>query len=135
MPFSLLARLLPLCLLAACLTESWELQEHIDEGTVCASRVDGDAAEFMVVVPGCMSSSCTQNFVGECAASFDGAEILLTSDISWETNVSPRASCTDDCGFPMATCTLDGLPDGTYTVLFGEETLTIELPGEPCQPF
>jgi hypothetical protein len=135
MSLSDLATVLPLVLLAACLTETWELQEHIDEGSVCASRIDTDTTEFMVVVPGCMSSTCTQNFVGACTASFDGTEIVLTSDISWEVNVSPRASCTDDCGIPFATCTLEGLPDGTYTVQFGDETLTVELPGEPCEPY
>lgn len=109
--------------------DEWVPREHIDDGQVCWSGAAG-SLELTVVVQDCMSSSCSRGFQGACAASVDGSTIMLTSDISWEDNVGENIPCTDDCGIPMATCTLEGVADGTYTIAFGAQSLTIDLPSD-----
>lgn len=114
----------------------WELQEHVDDGDLCASGGGVDPVAISVTVQDCMSSSCSRAFVGECSATLSGSVITVTSDISWEDNVAPNATCTDDCGIPMASCELTGVPDGTYTVMLGAQSLTVVLPStDACSPF
>ncbi|MEQ1570718.1 MAG: hypothetical protein ABMA64_34130 [Myxococcota bacterium] len=122
--------------LAGCpVSEDWRLQSYVDEGEVCVTG-GGGTAEFLVTVQECMSSSCSRAFAGSCEATFDGAAVTLTSDLSWEDDFTPGAECTDDCGIPSTTCTIADLPDGTWDVAFGGQTLTITLPAtEPCSPF
>jgi hypothetical protein len=116
--------------------EEWALQEHVDAGEVCLGVDDAGDLTAMVRVQECMSSSCSRDYVSSCALSFDGTSLTLQSDISWEDNISPDAMCTDDCGIPLAECTLADLPDGTYEVAFGAETLTLVWPlTEPCSVF
>jgi hypothetical protein len=84
--------------------------------------------EVQVVVNDCLSSSCSRDLVAVCSATVSGAAITLTSDISWEENVGEGVPCTDDCGFPLATCAIEGLADGSYTVTFGAQTLDLTVP-------
>jgi hypothetical protein len=113
--------------------EDWQLQSYVDAGTVCFEDRGADVAVW--VDPGeCLSSSCSRAFQGSCTATVTDTTITLTSDISWEQNVAPGATCTDDCGSTAAQCTLPALADGTYTVTFGAEQLELVVPiaTDPC---
>lgn len=107
--------------------ESWQPVVRVDEGGVCFAPGDG-GVDVLVVLSDCLSSSCSRNLQGACEATVDGASITLTSNISWEENVSPEAECTADCGVPTANCTIEGLADGTYSVVYGEQTLELVVP-------
>ncbi len=115
---------------------SWEPVSYIDEGDVCFGTVDADAdSTVSVVVQDCMSSSCSRAFQGACTAAVAGTEITLTSDISWE-DATGNIDCTDDCGIPATSCTLEGLAEGTYNVTFGTESLTLAVPSsEDCDHY
>jgi len=120
-----------LLLLGGCPDEEekeWEAISYIDEGMVCWEAADG-VIELQVVVQDCMSSSCSQNFASSCEATVDGATLTLTSEMTWENDVSSDAACTDDCGIPMASCELADVADGTYTLDFDGETYVIDVPG------
>ncbi|MEQ1505555.1 MAG: hypothetical protein ABMB14_25200 [Myxococcota bacterium] len=116
--------------------EDWQLQSHVDEGTVCVDD-QGTEIAIHVTLADCMSSSCSRAFSGSCeAALIDDATITLTSTLSWEQNVASGAECTDDCGIPEATCTLPAVPEGSYTIQFGGDAIEITVPAtEPCSPF
>jgi hypothetical protein len=131
---------LPL-LLAACTgtatgNDDWQPVSYVDEGEVCFESSGVDLVAY-VTAPDCLSSSCSRAFEGSCTLTMDDPSTLtLTSDIRWEQNVGERVACTDDCGIPRVSCTLPSLPDGTYTVAFGSQTLDLTFPAtEPCDPF
>lgn len=111
----------------------WEEVSYIDEGTVCL-EVSGADVTVTVTAPDCLSSSCSRNLEGTCEATVDGTTITVTSEITWEQAVeSPRLGCTDDCGAPIATCTIPGgLPDGDYTVEIGGTQQEVTLPDAEC---
>ena len=131
--------LAPAMILAACggvpePGSDWQPVSHVDVGDVCF-EADGDDITVRVVVEDCMSSGCARDFVGDCAATVDGTDITLTSSMEWETYVGDMA-CPADCGVPMVECTVSGLADGSYTVSFGTETLSLEIPVvESCSIF
>jgi hypothetical protein len=113
--------------------EDWQPVSYADAGDVCFSQAGSDV-QITVTVSECMSSSCTRNFEGTCSATSTGSDVALTSDVHWEENVG-AGTCTADCGIPMATCTLSGLADGTYTVTFGDQTFDLTVPAtDDCGP-
>ena len=112
----------------------WEQVSYIDEGRVCL-RADGEDVLVTVVAPDCLSSSCSRDLDGSCEATVKGGTITVSSEITWEqaVYVGPGGGCTDDCGAPLVECTIEGgLADGTYDVVIGEETTTVDLPDEGC---
>jgi len=121
-------------LLTACTEEEeapptdWVEVSYVDEGQVCHDAVDG-VLTLTVAVQECLSSSCSRDLVTSCEATLDGTTLTLTSDIHWEDNMADGATCTDDCGLPAATCELENVPDGTYTLDFDGQSYTIEVPG------
>jgi hypothetical protein len=131
-----------LTLLAACGGEApedtdtvtWGEVSHVDDGTVCFGTVDIDTVSTLTVTASdCLSSSCTDNVEGSCAATVDGTDITLTSDLRWDEVTGGSVACTDDCGTAVTRCELEALPEGTYTVSFGSQTLTLDVPqAEDC---
>jgi len=103
----------------------WETVTFVDEGTVCFGV---EPSRLTVRAPDCLSSSCSRNVRGECTARLDGTALTVTSEISWEDNRGPLASCTEDCGSAEVQCDYPTLADGTYTVHFGGEQLPLEMP-------
>lgn len=108
--------------------DDWQPQVYVDEGDVCF-LAGGDGVDVLVRIPECLSSSCSRDFVGTCSVAVDGNTITLQSDISWEQNVGD-VTCTDDCGSPDASCVITGLGDGTYEVIFGDQTIPLTVPVE-----
>lgn len=130
--------------LSACILPKTEETTFDDEGEACLVRADSqpyedvsvtltpdDNLSIMVFFPvGCLSSSCSDIERAECEASVDGTTIEVTSSGLLVRDTAPRA-CTDDCGIMTATCSLPDLQEGTYTIVHGDETKEVELPGEP----
>ena len=116
---------------------TWGEVIYVDEGDACFGDVDTDTESTInIVVNDCMSSSCTENFQGSCTATVEGTEITLTSDIHWDEVTGGNIGCTGDCGIPTASCTLEGLADGTYTVTYGSQSLTLTVPNvEDCSTY
>lgn len=120
--------LLPL-LLSACPLESWSDETRTDVGTVCVEgEADGTATVF-VDSQECMSSSCSRNSTGTCAATLDGSTVTVTSTFTWE-QATGGVPCTDDCGFLGTTCEVGPLPAGEYTIVHGSDTVTVTIPTE-----
>lgn len=65
----------------------------------------------------CLSSSCSRNAEAAVSAAAEGDTIAI-------------GGCTDDCGFLGAESELGALAEGSYTVTFGEQSLTLTIPGE-----
>jgi hypothetical protein len=113
--------------------DDWQPVTYVDEGELCFEQRDSDVA-IRVDPQECLSSSCSRAFEGSCTASLQDNTITVSSDIAWEENVG-NVSCTDDCGSTAVECTLPALADGTYTVIFGDQQIELQVPiTEPCQP-
>jgi hypothetical protein len=125
---------------AGCPSPVAETTTFEDEGEVCvrdSEEWNGEAdvpADQMLYVhvhfPTCISSSCDEVVEATCSASRDGQTIEVTSfGESRRTGIS----CTDDCGYMVATCELGELAAGTYTVVHGGEESTVEVPSAQDQ--
>jgi hypothetical protein len=105
----------------------WETVTFVDEGDLCFEQ-RGPSVAVSVTAPDCLSSSCSRDLDGSCTSQLDGTTIVLTSEISWEDDEAKFAQCTSDCGAPTIECDLGELPDGTYTVVHGEEQVSLVVP-------
>ncbi len=123
--------LLFLTLLAGCPSVNTPGTETItttDQGSVCLEAPTADSDGVITVDPNlCLSSSCDTLLSGTCSATLDGTTITVTSEFVVESQTGD-VTCTDDCGLPTANCTVGPLPLGTYTLVHGAQSETIDVP-------
>ncbi|MEL6349099.1 MAG: hypothetical protein AAFV53_38700 [Myxococcota bacterium] len=132
-----------MALLAGCdsVFDDWQPQERVDEGAAClvTNPDDPSASQFFDATTPitvlydaniCLSSSCDRNDDAAVDAAVEGGTIAISASASWEQNEGRNITCTDDCGFLGAEADLGVLAEGTYTVTFGGESLTLTIPGE-----
>jgi hypothetical protein len=81
-------------------------------------RIDVDFAT-------CTSSSCDTVLNAACRASRSGSVITVEAETVIETKGN---ECTDDCGSVTASCELEALPEGTYEVRYGDDTVSLTVP-------
>lgn len=88
---------------------------------------------FTVRFVTCLSSSCSDNYVTECSASVEGNTVTITSNGGY-TDLG-HDTCTTDCRQLAATCNLDsGLPEGEYTVVHGEDSMSLTIASTVTTP-
>jgi len=114
--------------------------EYVDQGIAClrgrptalGQAYDENAplkVEYWLDT--CLSSSCTHDRAVSCAVTRDGSGIVIRTSATWTERGS---TCTADCGHAQATCDLDGLPAGHYTVALGGRTLPLDIPSVADAP-
>lgn len=119
-----------------------EAKSHIDVGKACVSPADDGGSVFegcsaaelsttgelsIAVDFGlCLSSSCDTLRRATCEATRDGSVITVTARADVVSDTS--GGCTDDCGSANARCDLGVLPEGTYELRYGEESVQLEVP-------
>jgi hypothetical protein len=106
--------------------EEWQLITYIDDGELCFQSQGPDLL-IAVTAPDCLSSSCSEQLGGGCEPVVDNLTITLTSEVYWQQYVGVL-DCTDDCGAPTVSCKIAGLPEGTYTVLHGDDQVQLVVP-------
>jgi hypothetical protein len=106
--------------------EEWQLVTYIDDGELCFQN-EGTNLIIAVTAPDCLSSSCSQDLGGTCVPTVDNLTITLTSEVFWQQYVG-ALDCTADCGAPTVTCAIAGLPNGTYTVIHGDDQVQLVVP-------
>jgi hypothetical protein len=117
-----------LSLFACDVVEGWKPVSMVDEGASCLEAATADGTGTITVdAEVCLSSSCDREATGSCTATLDGTTITVTSEFAWEEATGPVA-CTDDCGMLATTCDVGPLPAGTYTIVHGAESVTVEVP-------
>jgi hypothetical protein len=129
---SILARLLVVSLLGGC-GGGWEIVTRVDEGILCVGQTE-QSLTITVIEPDCLSSSCSRDRGGDCSATVDGSTIRVTSEIHWEENEGPLRKCTKDCLSVEVTCQIPAPPEGTYTLVHGEEETSLDVPVEDVCP-
>ena len=111
--------------LLACADET-ERTEYQDQGAACLTADTNGTLQVTVQIASCLSSSCSTVSDNTCTLQRADNQIILTSHAIIETNQD--GPCTDDCRTATAQCTLEGVPAGTYTIVHGDDTETLELP-------
>ncbi len=112
-----------------------------DEGDLCignegsalsgrTSTVSANEPLRVVVAFGCGSSSCDKLEKANCTVTVDGDRIIIDSF----ARVAPvdliTTGCTSDCNIFSAQCTIPPLDEGEYTIVHGDETRTLTVPGD-----
>jgi hypothetical protein len=116
--------------LTGCFVADGELSpvSRVDEGELCFENQGSDVV-IEVIDTECVSSSCVRDIEGGCEAVVDGATLTLTSDISYAVlQPPPDVGCTPDCVSVTVSCTVEGLADGTYTVVHGADEVELVVP-------
>ncbi|MDP2305093.1 MAG: hypothetical protein Q8P18_03620 [Pseudomonadota bacterium] len=115
--------------LLACDSEGWEPIIQVDEGTSCLEAATADGTGTITVDANvCLSSSCSRNATASCAATLDGTTITVTSEFAWEEATGETLDCTADCGMLAASCDVGPLAAGSYLIVHGAESTTVEVP-------
>ena len=106
-------------------------------GLLGQCSVEPGQTRVEVVFDSCASSSCTTLTEASCTATRDGDEITVTSRAKIRRSAA-NAVCTNDCGILYTTCDVGELEEGTYTIVHGSQTTTVDVPGEDvpgCEVF
>jgi hypothetical protein len=98
-----------------------------NNGSVCASWNGDHRLRVFVRFPTCLSSSCDRAGETGCEITLSGDVITIESH--GESTSTGETSCTADCGSLTAECTsADPIDEGTYQVLYGDQSSEISLP-------
>ena len=98
----------------------------VDEGEACVSGQANEAHDVEVDPGVCLSSSCDEVVEANCTATLEGTTLTVRSDIT--VSRSKKNQCTLDCGSASATCETPPLPEGQYTVVYGDATAELTVP-------
>jgi hypothetical protein len=85
----------------------------------------GEVLQISVVMPTCLSSSCSKDPEASCEVKL--AENLLSVTSTGAYRDEGR-TCTGDCGFLVARCVSPVLAAGTYTIRHGTDELVLGVP-------
>ena len=83
----------------------------------------------------CTGASCA-TAKPTCTIKRKDKRLVLTSSMPVAATAKPRKPCTDDCPSLLASCRIDGLAPGLYTVESGETKKDVQVPlsREVCIP-
>jgi hypothetical protein len=88
---------------------------------------------FGAFAPGCASQECVALPTLQCWVEREGETLVVHSRYSGEQH--RERVCKDKCEEVTAGCPAPELPAGSYTVRYGDRTMTLKLPSvlrEPC---
>jgi hypothetical protein len=89
------------------------------------SYVENATVDAHVVLQACAPCGAT-DIMTSCSIERDGSTLTVSASASWwKEDVDV---CTADCLVLETTCTSEPLPAGIYTVEYGDETTTLEVP-------
>jgi hypothetical protein len=128
--------LVGLVLVAACSGERGphEDVDHVDVGRACVTG-EQDAAHTVAVDFGlCLSSSCDDLLDATCSTTLEGSTLTVEATATVRSKSGRFVSCTEDCGSVTAECQTPPLAAGSYTVVYGEQSVALTVPAadETC---
>jgi len=128
MTYSIALRfVLPLLLLtAACNGSSDTVLD--DVGLACAEGIADAALPVTVDFQSCLSSSCDHLQSAECTVTLDGTTLTVEATATIHHPDNPTNTCTADCGSAFAECETPILAEGTYTLVYGDQSTELVVP-------
>lgn len=97
-----------------------------DEGSVCLNSTASGGLSVRVQFPQCLSSSCDRSVSASCTINRSGTSLTIHSESVVESQT--EGDCTTDCRMVSATCALELLEAGQYTVVHGGNEGNVRLP-------
>lgn len=106
----------------------WTGQEAFEPFLHAQEFVPGGPVQALAAA--CLSGSCDRNGTLELSVLEEDETLVLRSRLDWE-RVRPveRLVCTSDCRSSTASVTLPPLDEGTHEIVFGDQTMTVQVPG------
>jgi len=100
-----------------------------NRGAVCLSPRE-DALAVNVVFDLCLSSSCNQVDGATCTAVLENDRLVVSSQVTFTSDVTPNRDCTADCGGSVgASCGVIAPPSTSIGVVYGSRrTNMLTLP-------
>jgi hypothetical protein len=119
-----------------------------DSGLACLTSTAGwseayqtfqaDAPAYVTVrLDSCLSSTCTSDYQASCEAVVTGDSIVISAHGSYADESGAGSSCSQVCLTLDAACETPPLAEGSYTVVYGEEEISLDVPsvtGAYCVP-
>lgn len=127
---------LPLLVWGACVEPEDQLVELDDIGQACLGDMEGpeieltadEAVTVVVTLEGC-ASGCAGDIEATCTASVDDGVISVSASASY-TTPGGTATCPAVCVFVQAECDTEALPAGSYTLEYGGDSDTFDVPAK-----
>jgi hypothetical protein len=98
-----------------------------------ANFVAGETAQIMIVMPHCLSGTCSKEPKAECQASLGEAGVVQVRSMGSYHDIG--GACSEDCSFLVAKCTTPALRAGEWIVRHGDQEIALEVPSAvdaPC---
>jgi hypothetical protein len=98
-----------------------------------AGRAELRAGQTLPVIVrslGCLSNECATKRQAQCAVKRDGNKLVVTSELSWTAPGALERPCPGTCSMLDATCSIEPLQPGKYTVVHGARTMEVQVPSE-----
>ncbi len=118
--------LLGLVLIVACTSE--EDTEHVDVGGACVAGEQGGAHDVAVDFGLCLSSSCEEVVEASCTTTLEGNTLTVEASATVRSKTGRNVACTLDCVSVTAGCETPPLAPGSYTLVYGEESVELIVP-------
>ncbi len=110
-------------------------------GVACISPTDSWPDEYpmfqenddlyvIVRLDDCLSSSCNTGAHAICTVVRENDRLIIESEGGYTDESGPGDACTSDCYILETSCQLsETLDAGTYTVVYGDAEIQVEIPG------
>ncbi len=115
-----------------CLVPESEVLDFTLDATQARTYADGARVKAVVDMNVCLSSSCDVERMQACNIMVAGAELTVSSTVSWRSTGAD--ACTADCGRPRPMCTSQPLAAGTYTLKYKGLSTTFTVPSDVAPP-
>lgn len=102
--------------------------EHVDVGGACVSGEQGQPHDVAVDFGLCLSSSCDELVEASCTAMLEGTTITVEASATVRTKTGRNVACTADCNSATASCDTPPLAPGTYTLVYGDDSVELTVP-------
>jgi hypothetical protein len=100
-----------------------------NEGSVCLAPSANGAVQVDVVFSACLSSSCDRADGATCTAEVDNGRLLVSSQLTFTSEMTPNLGCDDDCRPIKVACGVLQPAGTVIRVVHGSaESETVALP-------
>jgi len=102
----------------------YETRDEVsDVGQACIDSTD--PLEVTVSLEDC-ASSCIRDLQTSCSAEVVGGDLIVEASASWLPPAS--GTCDAACNVIQATCTVAAPPAGAYTLVYGGQSTSLQVP-------
>jgi hypothetical protein len=98
-----------------------------DEGLACATQDQASGAlQIEVSLDNC-GSACDEVLEASCSATLEGSVVRVASTLTIQP-ARPDTACIEICVARTASCTLEDLPAGDYTLEYNDQSAAFQIP-------